>query len=206
MKILRNRTTVPLLAALVAAILILPATAQACRGGGPHGPDRCIARNADELGVDDATVEKIEAIVAAAREEAAPLREAVRAAREEMRTLLDADQPDEAAVMAQADEVSAAMAAMHKQRLATLLKIRALLTPEQRDKLKGMCGPGHRGGRGGGPGPGALMGPGPDGDMPCGATAPPCGGPGTPCSSSSKPCGAGSPPCGGPLPCGADRS
>ncbi len=195
MKILRNRTTVFLLAALVAATLTLPVTAQACRGGGPHGPDRCIARHADELGVDDATVAKIEAIVAASREETALLRDAVRAARDEMRLLLDADEPDEAAVMAQSDKVSAAMAAMHRHYLATLLKIRALLTPEQRDRLKGMCGPGRRGG----PGPDALMGPGADGEMPCGVAGPPCGGRG-------MPCGAGGPPCGGPPPWAADRS
>jgi len=187
MQTLRFRTGMPILAALVAATLALPTAAQACRDDAPRGPDRCITRHADELGVDDATVAKIEEIVAASREEAEPLRDAVRAARDEMRTLLNADQPDEAAVMAQSDKVSAAMAAMHKHRLATLLKIRVLLTPEQRDKLKGMCGPGRRGGPGRGPGPGAwMMEPGPDGGLPCGAGGPPCG--------------AGGPPCGGRLP------
>ena len=162
MKTLRLKTGMPILAALVAATLTLPIAAQARRGGAPRDPDRCIARHADELGVDDATVAKIEEIVAASREEAEPLHDAVRAARDEMRALLDADHPDEAAVMAQSDKVSAARAAMHKHRLATLLKIRALFTPEQRDKLKGMCGPGRRAGSGGGPGrgPGAWMGPG----------------------------------------------
>lgn len=194
MKIHRNRTTVPLLAALVAATLCLPTTAQAWGGrGGPHGPDRCIARHADELGVDDATVAKIEEIVAASREADGVLRDAVRDARREMRAILDADTPDEAAVMAQSDKVSAAMAAMHKHHLATLLKIRALLTPEQRDKLKGVCGPGRRGGPGGGFGHDALMGPGLDGETPCGAAGPPCGGP-------RMPCGAGGPPCAGPPP------
>ena len=182
MKTLRLRTGMPILAALVAATLTLPTAAQAWRGGAPHGPDRCIARHADELGVDDATVAKIEEIVAASREEAKPLHDAVRAARDEMRALLDADQPDEAAVMAQSDKVSAATAAMHKHRLATLLKIRALLTPEQRDKLKEMCGPGRRAGSGGGPG----------GGPPCGAGGPPCG--------------ADGPPCGGPPPRAEDRS
>ncbi len=189
MKTLRLRTGTSILATLVATLLVLPATAQACRGGGPPGPDRCIARHAGELGLDDATVAQIDAIVAASREAAAPLRDAVRAARAEMRALLDADEPDEAAVMAQSDRVSAALAALHKHRLATLLKIRALLTPEQRGKLRAMCGPGRHTGLGGAPG--AWMGPAGDGGPPCGGADAPCGAAGPPCG--GPPSGAGLP-------------
>jgi len=190
-----------LLATLFAATLILPLTAQAGMGrGGPPSPDRCIARHAEKLGVDAATVAQIEGLAAAAQEEAKPLRDALRAAREQMRTLLDVDQPDEAAVLAQSDKVSAALAALHRHHLATLLKIRALLTPEQRAKLKGMCSPGGAGGPGGGMGPGGWMEPGDDGELPCGAGGPPNRASGKPC------CGGGAPAGDGPPAAGAGRS
>ena len=43
--------------------------------------------------------------------------------------------PDEAAVMQHADAIGQAETEMHKHRLATMLEIRALLTPEQRQEL-----------------------------------------------------------------------
>jgi len=168
----------PTLAAVAIALVALPRPALACNGKLGGGPGGCIERNADALGLDSDTLAKVDAIAADARAQCGDLRVQVREARQEMRRLLAADTPDEAAVMAQADRIGEAMTAVHKHHLATLLKIRALLTPEQRQQLMSMCGRRGPGGSG--------MGPGPDG-------GPPCGGPG-------MPCGADGPPCGGPPP------
>jgi len=105
--------------------------------GPPLGPpDRFFEEHAQELGIDQATLDRIRAIVDAARADGQSLHDRVRSERHAMRDLLDGESPDEAAVMAQADVVGDAMTELHKHRLATMLKIRALLTPEQRDKLK----------------------------------------------------------------------
>jgi len=105
--------------------------------GPPLGPpERFFEEHAQELGIDQATLDQIRAIVDAARDEGHSLHDQVRSERRAMRDLLDQATPDEAAVMAQADVVGDAMSALRKHRLATMLKIRALLTPEQRDKLK----------------------------------------------------------------------
>ena len=119
---------------------------------GPRGgpPDQFFEEHADELGIDQATLDQIRAIVDAARADGRVLHDRVITERRAMHDLLATDHPDEAAVMAQADAVGAAMSALRKHRLATMLKIRALLTPEQRtalEKLRQEMGPWrHRGG------------------------------------------------------------
>jgi Spy/CpxP family protein refolding chaperone len=92
-------------------------------------------RHASELGLGDDQRERVRAIAEAARETEAPLRETLRARREELYALLRADAPDTDRVMAQAERVGEAETALHKQRLRTLLEVRAILTPEQREKL-----------------------------------------------------------------------
>jgi Spy/CpxP family protein refolding chaperone len=52
-----------------------------------------------------------------------------------MRGLLEADSPKLDDVMQWADRVGAAETELKKQRLRTMLEVRALLSPEQRQKL-----------------------------------------------------------------------
>jgi hypothetical protein len=52
-----------------------------------------------------------------------------------MRTLLSQEVPNAAAVMQQADAIGALELAILKQRLQVMLRIRALLTPAQRQEL-----------------------------------------------------------------------
>jgi Spy/CpxP family protein refolding chaperone len=143
------------LAAAGLALALLPGAALAERSGGGRGPkpsfDHLLERHAERLGLDDATQARIRAIADARREEGERLAERVRALHGEMRALLDQDAPDTDAVMRQAEAIGAAETEMHKQRLATLLEIRALLTPEQRRELvriveerKREHGPGRR--------------------------------------------------------------
>jgi Spy/CpxP family protein refolding chaperone len=105
---------------------------------GRHGPppiDRILERHAAELGLSDAVREQVHAIAAEAEQQEAPLREALRTQREALHGLLAQDAPDPEAVLQQAELLGAAETEMHKQRLRTLLAVRALLTPEQRQQL-----------------------------------------------------------------------
>jgi Spy/CpxP family protein refolding chaperone len=72
-----------------------------------------------------------------------------------MDPLMEADQPDEARILAQIDRVAQARAELEKADARMLLGIRRTLTPEQWKKLQAE-GPGPRrgtGGHGGGPPP-----------------------------------------------------
>jgi Spy/CpxP family protein refolding chaperone len=125
-------------AARVAALFALyagPALAQPRPDPGGHGIERLLERNAERLQLDDATRGKIRSLAEAGRERSAPQREALRQLHEEMHALLTSDAPELDAVLAKAEQLGAAETALHKERLRTMLEIRALLTPEQRREL-----------------------------------------------------------------------
>lgn len=69
-------------------------------------------------------------------EQLAPLRSNLERARFELKQLLEAPQPDERAVMAQLDKVTAAQGEVKKNRVALMLRVRALVGPEAWQKLK----------------------------------------------------------------------
>ena len=105
--------------------------------GGPEpGIARMLERHADEIGLDDATLTRIRAVVAAAKEEEEGLHRSTREARHGLRDLLEADDPDEAAVMRQAEVLGALETEALKHRLRTLLAVRPMLTDEQFAKLR----------------------------------------------------------------------
>ena len=104
-------------------------------GGDRPGIERILERHAERLQLDDATRAQIRALAEAGRAKSAPQREALRLLHDEMHVLLTADAPEEAAVLAKAEEIGRAETALHKERLRTMLAIRALLTPEQRREL-----------------------------------------------------------------------
>jgi Spy/CpxP family protein refolding chaperone len=125
---------------LVAGLAIAP-PAHAKPGCGHHGcggSDVWIEHHAEELGIDDATLREIRGITDASREQAEAIHEELREAHEAMRELLDRDAPDEGAVMRQAELMGEIDLRRHKQHLATMLRIRAKLTPEQRRQLREM--------------------------------------------------------------------
>ena len=105
---------------------------------GPQGPppiDELLERHAEELGLDAATQAKIRDSAAQARQQAQPTLDELRTLHEGMHQLLVSGSPDSQQVMSQADRIGAVETQLRKQRLATMLEIRALLTPEQRQKL-----------------------------------------------------------------------
>jgi Spy/CpxP family protein refolding chaperone len=98
-------------------------------------PDRFIAEYAERLGLDKETLVAIRTIVDASRAQGETLRADLRQAYAQMRALLSQERPNEAAVMQQADAIGALELAARKQRLQVMLRIRALLTPAQRQEL-----------------------------------------------------------------------
>ena len=84
------------------------------------------------LGVDASVMKKIKSISIANRKAQVPLKSAVELAQIELHELLDADEVNEAEVMKAIDKVAAAKTKVRKNQVRTMLKIRALLTPEQR--------------------------------------------------------------------------
>jgi Spy/CpxP family protein refolding chaperone len=137
-------SVIALLAGLAVAGFAQPPPGGPPPGGGPgpfggpppgRGPDRFIEEHAAELGLDDETLEAIEQIVDESREQGRELSEELRGMHREMRDLLSQDTPDESAVMQQADAIGKAETELHKHRLGALIRIRALLTAEQREEL-----------------------------------------------------------------------
>lgn len=126
-------------AALLAAGLAFALPGQAWAGRGHHGwggSGDWIERHAEELGIDEATLAEINQIVDASREEAEAIYEEHRAARDAMHQMLDQDEPDFDTVMRQAEVIGEIDVRKHKHRIATMLQIRAKLTPEQRSQLR----------------------------------------------------------------------
>jgi Spy/CpxP family protein refolding chaperone len=103
--------------------------------GGPGGPEQFIARESKRLGLDEKTTQAIQQIVTSQRADARKLEEERSAARRKLGDILTQEPLDEAAALKQADVVGQIDTEMRKQRLETMFKIHALLTPEQRQKL-----------------------------------------------------------------------
>jgi Spy/CpxP family protein refolding chaperone len=121
--------------ALVACLFQAGSAEAQPRGPEPDRPEHFIGEHADELGLDEGTRTQIEEIVLRSRREAEKLRRAHHQAGRTLRQLLELDEPDEASVMQQADVVGSLESQRLKQRIGSMLEIRALLTPEQRRRL-----------------------------------------------------------------------
>jgi len=98
-------------------------------------PGATLLHRAKEIGLTPDQVSKIRAEMLAAQSKAIDLHAKVEHAKVESARLLAADKVDEKAVDAQIDEATKAEAEMHKVHVGAMLRIRALLTPEQRQKL-----------------------------------------------------------------------
>jgi len=146
-------------ASAAAALLLAPGFASAQPGGmgpgghgrgrgpGEMGPGKMIVI-AERLGVSDATLRRIKDKVFAAREQSIDLRGNVDKARLQLHRLLDADAPDESAIMKQIDAIGKLEIQLRKSRIGLMLSVHKLLTPAQRKQLRQLMAE-HRGPRGG---------------------------------------------------------
>lgn len=111
-------------------------------------------------------IEKISALRIEHQKATIDLRASLQKKRLDFRTLMMAEKPDEKKINAVIEEMGALRTQLQKQRVAHWLKVREILTPEQRASLKARR-PGFGGRRGWGP-PRRDPGHGPDWDMgPC---------------------------------------
>jgi len=123
----------------LAAALTLAGVGFARQPYGPadshRDPGAFIEENAEALGLDDETLGAIRSIVGESKDTGDQLHARLRELHKGMKLILEQDSPDEAAVMRQVDAIGAAEVEMQRHRLGTMLKIRALLTPEQREEM-----------------------------------------------------------------------
>jgi Spy/CpxP family protein refolding chaperone len=135
---LLSPTRVLFLATLAAALAIpgVGVAQPAARHYPPGRPEaRLIERHAEELGLDEKTAAAVKKLADESREEDAKALETTRQAWTRMRELLEQDLPDEAVLLEQGAAISRASSEMQKRRLQTTVRVRALLTPEQRAKF-----------------------------------------------------------------------
>ena len=123
---------------------------------------------ASQLDLTDTQKEKIRGIMETQMRRGIQERADLQIATLDLGKLMRADTPNRGAIDAQVDKMARMRATLSKERIGAMLDARAVLTPEQRDKLKQMRTQGWGGrhggrGRGGAGGPGGPGGPG-DGD------------------------------------------
>jgi len=93
-------------------------------------------RHAEELGLSDETVERIESIAASARERMQPLRESVHDAHDALRALMESEHLDGEAAVAAARRLGEAETAIVVERVRTDVAVGELLSAEQLDALR----------------------------------------------------------------------
>jgi Spy/CpxP family protein refolding chaperone len=156
-------------ATILGAVLLLSGASGAQERGGPSGqPPQDgrgpgsgpppIERALERLGLSEKQKAELKAIEEKDRETMRPLMDAARQAHEEFQRALDSDVRDPATLGQLAITMNAARKKVENTRKASLPKILAVLTPEQRDALAAQAlegggpGPGRPGGAPGGPG------------------------------------------------------
>lgn len=104
--------------------------------GGPGGPpgDR-LERLVEGIDLDAETLAVVDALIDDARTLQRQLRRDLRAAHGRMRGLLEAPEPDESAILGQADTIGQLETELSKSRLRTLLRVRAALPEDARARL-----------------------------------------------------------------------
>ena len=100
-----------------------------------RSPGTLNEENVETLGLDEETLTAIRNIIEESRDTGDQLHAELRELHQGMKELLSQETPDESAVMQQVETIGALETEMHKHRLGTMLKIRALLTSEQREEL-----------------------------------------------------------------------
>lgn len=164
---MQSTTAIWVIVATLLAGLVLPGAVLAQQPGGQPAPlltpeDRAAMgqiywqRMQSRLGLTDQQVTDIRALLDTQRASTRTNVQSLIEARKQLRTLLDQQAPDQAAVQAAATQVKTLQAALFDARLQTQLVLRAKFTPEQWQKWqtlrKGMRHRWMRHGPGVGPG------------------------------------------------------
>jgi protein CpxP len=146
----RTITRIALLAGIASATAFGTQLAQADEGGKPcheymeqhhhghHFMHQRFEKMAAKLGLSEQQKVKIKEVFKQNREQAKPIFDRLMTERRQMRTLVQADKTDEAAIRAQATKLAAVEGDMAIERAHMAKQIRAILTPAQIEKFKAM--------------------------------------------------------------------
>ena len=104
-------------------------------GGMHHGKFWRRDKVRHRLKLTDDEIEKLEDVLAKNRQPLEDLEADVKKKRAALDALLNDDRSSEATILAQVDRIEEARAKLGKARVALLLEMRSLLTPEQRQQL-----------------------------------------------------------------------
>ena len=145
---MKRAYSVPVVLVLASLVLGPGLTTSVLAKGGGHKHDLVsrLEQRIEAFDLEEASQAAIYRIMDEARIDQRELRTEMREAREVMRSLMQQDEPVEAALMKQVDVIGALKLQSRKRGLKTLLEVRSHLTPEQRDELReGMKQRGERG-------------------------------------------------------------
>lgn len=116
--------------ATILGIVLLPIIASA---DPPFGAAKKMMR---EIGLNDQQIGKIQELKYKADREQVDIRSDLDKAHLDMRQLLSADKPDQAAVFAQIEKIGALEVRHKKNRIGLMLEVRKLMTPVQWEKIE----------------------------------------------------------------------
>lgn len=128
-----------IVAAVIAAVSFTPLVSSAVmeeEGSAPAG--RHLSKMATELGLTSQQQQALKDVFAQNRPQAASLMKQLKLERRSLRTLIQADVIDEAAIRTQSAKVAAVEADLAVQRAHVAQQMRAILTPEQVQKFKAL--------------------------------------------------------------------
>jgi protein CpxP len=108
------------------------------RDGGWKGHGHPGHRLAKALGLSKEQKEQVKAIFLKHRDGIAPLRKEMVSERRELRNLIQADKPDEAAIRDQVKKIAATGGNLAVDRAKMFQEVRAVLTPEQVEKFRAL--------------------------------------------------------------------
>ena len=136
MKRSRFRSVRPLLATALFAAVALGSDAGARTMEARHDHLASLESQVSTLEIDDLTREACYAEIDASREGQRAAREQVHSAHQQLRALLEQDEPSEQAIMLQADQIAGLVAEARKAELRALLRILSLLDDDARAELR----------------------------------------------------------------------
>ncbi len=124
--------------AIVMAVSVLMVLSAAAALAGP--PPAAIRQFAREIGLSDDQIRKLDELHYLAEKEKVDIRAELDKARLELRHLMSQDKPNESAVFGMVEKIGAIRVRMQKNRVGLMLKVKALMTPAQWEKLESFIG------------------------------------------------------------------
>lgn len=136
-----QRTKTLVASAVFLVVFSLPGLGFMGRPGGPTGVASTEIRSQRLMGVLGLTDEQRERIFAREKDiekEIAPMRQSITSLRSDINKELSYDSPNNARINDLLDRISVKMTEIQKKKISYMLWVRQQLTPEQKQKLKGL--------------------------------------------------------------------